>query len=149
MGGLYYRSSPMWGRSPDDPWIRHRKRSRPRQGVAPAAAYSSSATPWRGRISFPRSSFPGSSALRASTPGLRSDDPSGASPLRDRQVGLHSDRDCRFFEVELKRISPAPVRGRKAEVVLFCYLCFVFEIIYQRDFVTPTGSRSYLSLWTG
>ena len=32
------------------------------------------------------SSFPGSSALRASTPGLKSDDPSGASPLRDRQA---------------------------------------------------------------
>ena len=30
--------------------------------------------------------FPGSSALRASTPGLKSDDPSGASPLRDRQA---------------------------------------------------------------
>ena len=35
---------------------------------------------------FPRWSFPGSSALRASTPGLKSDDPSGASPLRDRQA---------------------------------------------------------------
>lgn len=31
-----------------------------------------------------RRRFPGSSALRASTPGLKSDDPSGASPLRDR-----------------------------------------------------------------
>ena len=30
--------------------------------------------------------LPGSSALRASTPGLKSDDPSGASPLRDRQA---------------------------------------------------------------
>ena len=30
--------------------------------------------------------FPGSSALRASTPGLKSDDPSGALPLRDRQA---------------------------------------------------------------
>ena len=34
-----------------------------------------------------RRRFPGSSALRASTPGLKSDDPSGASPLRDRQTG--------------------------------------------------------------
>ena len=37
-------------------------------------------------ISLPRSSFPQSSALRASTCGLKSDDPSGASPLRDRQA---------------------------------------------------------------
>ena len=33
-----------------------------------------------------RHRFPGSSALRASTPGLKSDDPSGASPLRDRHA---------------------------------------------------------------
>ena len=33
-----------------------------------------------------RRGFPGSSALRASTPSLKSDDPSGASPLRDRQM---------------------------------------------------------------
>ncbi len=32
-------------------------------------------------------SYPGSSALRASTPGLKAGDPSGASPLRDRQAG--------------------------------------------------------------
>ena len=31
--------------------------------------------------------FPGSSALRASTPGLKDDDPSGATPLRDRRSG--------------------------------------------------------------
>ena len=64
-----------------------------------------SATPWRGRISFLRSSFPGSSALRASTPGLKAGDPSGASPLRDRQDGLHSDRDYHFLAVELKCVS--------------------------------------------
>ena len=33
-----------------------------------------------------RRRFPGSSALSASTPGLKSDDPSGASSLRDRQM---------------------------------------------------------------
>jgi|GEM_PF-3253207 len=33
-----------------------------------------------------RRRFPGSSALRASTPGLKSDDPFGASPLRDRHA---------------------------------------------------------------
>ena len=59
---------------------------RPRQGVA-LTSQAISATPWRGRISLPGSSFPGSSALRASTPGLKSDDPSGTSPLRDRQAG--------------------------------------------------------------
>ena len=32
--------------------------------------------------------FPGSSALRASTPGLKDDDPSGATPLRDRVAPL-------------------------------------------------------------
>ena len=31
--------------------------------------------------------FPGSSALRASTTGLKAGDPSGAPPLRDRQAG--------------------------------------------------------------
>ena len=46
-----------------------------------------SATPWRGRISFPSSSFPESSGLRPSTSGLKTGDPSGASPLRDRQAG--------------------------------------------------------------
>ena len=34
---------------------------------------------------------PGSSALRASTAGLKSDDPSGVSPLRDRQAGVSGD----------------------------------------------------------
>ena len=65
---------------------------RPRQGVALIARLVS-ATPWRGRISLSGSSFPRSSALRASTRGLNSEDPSGASPLRDRQavaVGLGS-----------------------------------------------------------
>ena len=33
-----------------------------------------------------RRPFPGSSALRASTCGLKNDDPSGAAPLRDRQA---------------------------------------------------------------
>ena len=80
------------GRSPEDPWIRRSKRSRPCQGVA-LSAYSFSAAPWRGRISLSGSSFPGFSALRASTAGLKSDDPSGDLPLRDRQavaVGLGS-----------------------------------------------------------
>ena len=65
---------------------------RPRQGVALIARLVS-ATPWRGRISLSWSSFPRSSALRASTRGLNSEDPSGASPQRDRQavaVGLGS-----------------------------------------------------------
>ncbi len=56
------------------------------RGAAPKTPGYDGALTWRGRISFPRSSFPGSSALRASTPGLKSDDPSGASPLRDRQA---------------------------------------------------------------
>ena len=46
-----------------------------------------SATPWRGRIPYMRHRFPGTSALRASTPGLKADDPYGATPLRDRQAG--------------------------------------------------------------
>ena len=56
---------------------------RPRHGVALIAGMCDTLA---GSISFPASSFPGSSALRASTPGLKSDDPSGASPLRDRQA---------------------------------------------------------------
>ena len=103
------------GRSPEDPWIRRCKRLRPRQGVA-LSAYSSSATPWRGRISLSGSSFPGFSALRASTPGLKSDDPSGALPLRDRQAvaaGRGSvdriaqrHRDYHFFALKLKCVTP-------------------------------------------
>ena len=80
------------GRSPEDPWIRRSKRSRLRQGVA-LTSQAMSATPWRGRISLSGSSFPRSSALRASTRVLNCDDPSGASPMRDRQavpVGLGS-----------------------------------------------------------
>ena len=37
---------------------------------------------------------------------LKADDPSGGPPLRDRQSGLHSDRDCHFFAVELKCVTP-------------------------------------------
>ena len=37
---------------------------------------------------------------------LKSDDPSGASPLRDRQAGLHSERDYHFFAVRLKCVTP-------------------------------------------
>ena len=52
-----------------------------------------------------RHRFPGSSALRASTPGLKSDDPSGASPLRDRHAvaaGLGSvDRIAQRQELSL------------------------------------------------
>ena len=43
--------------------------------------------------------FPGSSALRASTPGLKDDDPSGAPPLRDRQAALHPDRGARSIGI--------------------------------------------------
>ena len=102
-------------RSPEDLWIRRSKRLRPRQGVA-LSAYSSSATPWRGLISLSGSSFPGSSALRASTPGLKSDDPSGALPLRDRQAvagGRGSvdriaqrHRDYHFFALKLTCVTP-------------------------------------------
>jgi len=80
------------GRSPEDPRIRRSKRSRPCQGVA-LSAYSSSTMPWRGRIFLSGSSFPRSLVLRASTRNLNSDDPSGASPMRDPQavpVGLGS-----------------------------------------------------------
>ena len=70
------------------------------RGVAPKTRgpdnASSPATP-------PGSSFPGSSALSASTLGLNSDDPSGASPLRHRQLGAKKgakrsdDRFAPFF----------------------------------------------------
>ncbi len=58
---------------------------------------------------------PGSSALRASTPGLKSDDPAGAKPRRDRHAvaaGLGSvdriaqDRDYHFFALRLKCVTP-------------------------------------------
>ncbi len=82
-----------------------KKTPRPRQGVALSSLPGECDT-LRGRISFLKSSFPGSSALRALTPGLKAGDPSGASPLRDLQDGLHSDRDYHFFAVELKCVSP-------------------------------------------
>ena len=93
------------GRSPEDPWIRRSKRSRPCQGVA-LSAYSSSEAPWRGRISLSGSSFPGSSALRASTPGLKSDDPSGATPLRDRQTQWYPVKSAFILAVMLKCTTP-------------------------------------------
>ena len=91
----------------EDPGIARwgKKKPRPRQGVALSSLPGECDT-LRGRISFLKSSFPGSSALRALTPGLKAGDPSGASPLRDLQDGLHSDRDYHFFAVELKCVSP-------------------------------------------
>ena len=51
--------------------------------------------------------FPGSSALRASTPGLKSDDPSGASPLRDRQAGTSGDITAWQAERHLEEVRSA------------------------------------------
>ena len=57
------------------------------RGVAPKTRGSVIACdPLAGSYIFTRVFFPGASALRASTPGLKSDDPSRASPLRDRQT---------------------------------------------------------------
>ena len=75
------------GRSPEDPWIRHRKRHCDPARVSHWLHDSLiSATPWRGRISFLHP-LPRSSALRASTRGLWSDDPSGALPLPAGSAG--------------------------------------------------------------
>ena len=72
--------------------------------------------------------FPGSSALRASTPGLKDDDPSGAPPLRDRQAALHPDRGARSIGIGHPRSGdrctaphPAPstpAGRRRAEIPL-------------------------------
>ena len=43
--------------------------------------------------------FPGSSALRASTPGLKAGDPSGAPPLRDRTAPREEGRAQNFKSV--------------------------------------------------
>ena len=103
------------GRGPEDPWIRHRKRHCDPARVSHWLHDSLiSATPWRGRISFLHP-LPRSSALRASTRGLWSDDPSGALPLRDLQAGAsgegwsmrwHSSIDYHFLAVKLKCIIP-------------------------------------------
>ena len=61
----------------------------------------------RGRISLPGSSFSGSSALRASTAGLKSDDPSEASPLRDRQAGTSGDITAWQAERHLEEVRSA------------------------------------------
>ena len=61
----------------------------------------------RGRISLPGSSFSGSSALRASTAGLKSDDPSEASPLRDRQTGTSGDITAWQAERHLEEVRSA------------------------------------------
>ena len=54
---------------------------------------------------------PGSSALRASTPGLKADDPSGAPPLRDRQAGALGEEspatDLLCIAVKIKCVTPA------------------------------------------
>ena len=60
--------------------------------------------------------LPRSSALRASTRGLKNDDPYGAPPLRDRQaehqkrdqsMEKHGDRGYHFLAVKLKCVTPA------------------------------------------
>ena len=54
-----------------------------------------------------------SSALRASTRGPRSDDPSGALPLRDRQAGALGEEspaaDLLCIAVKIKFVSPVPI----------------------------------------
>ena len=82
---------------PLDPlWVAEQSLQRPRQGVA-HTSQSISATPWRGRISLPGSSFPRSSALRASTRGLRNGHPCrGASfpTLHDELDDLCKPQMC-------------------------------------------------------
>ena len=58
--------------------------------------------------------FPGSSALRASTPGLKDDDPSGATPLRDRQAGSSlSESGSEAPRQGCSVFSPGVEEGRK------------------------------------
>ena len=58
--------------------------------------------------------FPGSSALRASTPGLKDDDPSGATPLRDRQAGSSlSESGSEAPRQGCSVFSPSVEEGRK------------------------------------
>ena len=60
--------------------------------------------------------FPGSSALRASTPGLKSGDPSGASPLRDRQA-VAAGRGSVNVITQRQEASPLPLSSNASPVV--------------------------------
>ena len=62
------------------------------------------------------SRFPGSSALRASTPGLKSGDPSGASPLRDRQA-VAAGRGSVNVITQRQGASPLPLSSNASPVV--------------------------------
>ena len=78
---------------------------------------------------------PGSSALRASTPGLNSDDPSGASPLRDRHAvaaGLGSvDRIAQLQGLSLLRFE-AQIRHPSVQVVCDIHLCGQIHYLCER-----------------
>ena len=79
--------------------------------------------------------FPGSSALRASTPGLKSDDPSGASPLRDRHAvaaGLGSvDRIAQRQGLSLLCFK-AQMRHPSVQVVCDIHLCGQIHYLCER-----------------
>ena len=106
---------------PLDPlWVAEQSLQRPRQGVA-LTSQAISATPWRGRISFLHP-LPRSSALRASTCGLKNDDPSGAAPLRDRQAvaageGSTTGNSLMGYEV-LRKGAKKTSRGRRVRTRL-------------------------------
>ena len=96
------------GRSPDDPWF-------PMVCLSPDPARVSHWLPNR-KVRHPIGvvyskigpRFPGSSALRASTTGLKSDDPSGALPLRDRQAGRLTGLSGGADLLGGSQVSPAP-----------------------------------------
>ena len=95
------------GASPDeDPGIvRWGKSSRPRKDVALSSLLGECDTLAGSYLYMMINRFPESSALRASTSGLKSGDPSGASPLRDRQSVWHPDRGAFFSVVMLKCVT--------------------------------------------